>query len=95
MRDEVIVKGIVCIVALVIIGAPVLWKVFAPQSGLTSRFGGDRIELERPSDCAKVINMGKSGDTKFLVYETNDGEVVMKEYSDWGVLEAEYVVPNE
>ena len=56
--------------------------------------GGKAVELKKPDDCKRVINMGKSQDTKYIVYETKDGDVKMKEYSDWGVLEAEYVVPQ-
>ena len=38
--------------------------------------------------------MGKSGSTKFLVYRNDKGEIVMREYSDWGVLEAAYKIED-
>jgi hypothetical protein len=75
-------------------GGIALWKGCAPQSGFKSRFGGKPVELKRPADLAEVINMGKTGDVKLLVYRTKDGKVKMREYSDFGILEAEYVVAD-
>jgi hypothetical protein len=61
------------------------------QSGCFSRLGAGPAKLPIPTDCAKVISLGK-GDKggKYLSYLATDGKIKMKEYSDYGVLEAEY-----
>jgi hypothetical protein len=79
---------------VLIFGGAFLYKGCAPQSGLTSRFGGKAIVLEKPDDCKRVINMGRGDTAKYIVYETFDGDVKLKEYSDYGILEAEYIVPK-
>lgn len=61
------------------------------QMGTVSRVGGGPAKLEAPKDCHQVINMGHNGKGgKFLCYRTIDGVVKLKEYSDLGILEAEY-----
>ena len=75
-------------------GGVVLYKSCAPQSAMRSRIGGKATKLEKPKDCKRVINMGKTRSCKYIVYETYDGDIKMKEYSDWGILEGEYYVPG-
>lgn len=60
------------------------------QSGITSRFGGGPIELELPSNCERVVNFSKTKSTKLLSYLDENGVLRVKEYSNMGVLEAEY-----
>lgn len=80
-------------VAVVAIGGGVLFKIFAPQSGFRSRLGGEPVQLATPSDCKNIITLGRTENgTKYIVYETNNNEIKMKEYSDYGVFEAEYFV---
>ncbi len=72
-----------------------LLLVFLPgcQSGCFSRVGIGESKLPVPKDCQKVISLGHSGKIgKYLSYLSTDGTVKMKEYSDFGVLEAEYTL---
>lgn len=64
----------------------------ASQSGYFSRWTGNAVELPVPEDCVRVINMGKTGKTKYLSYVNDKGQVMMHEYSDHGILEATYVI---
>lgn len=67
------------------------WNFFIPaQSGMFSRWTGKAVELPVPDDCVRIINFGKTGSTKYLSYINSDGEAIMHEYSDHGVLEATY-----
>ena len=79
------------LVAIVLV-VGVVFKIFAPNSAASSRFGGAPVELEAPADCARIINMTKSIDHKYIIYVDTSGNVRMKEYSDWGILDGEYVV---
>ena len=79
---------------VLLLGGIFTYKMLAPQSAMRSKLGGEAIKLERPENCKRVINMGKSEDTKYIVYETHRGDVVMKEFSDWGLFEGEYIVPG-
>lgn len=83
-------------ILLVIVGI-LFFAVFgikgcAPQSGGFSRWTGKPVELPAPKDCVRIINFGKTGSTKYLSYLNEKGEVVMREYSDWGALEAIYKI---
>lgn len=63
------------------------------QSGELSRWGGGPAKLPIPADCHQVISLGHSGTGgKYLCYRTKEGVVKMKEYSDVGIMEAEYVL---
>ena len=93
MTDD---RSIGCISVLlmigIVLGGTMIYKSCAPQSAIRSRFGGEAAKLERPDDCKRVINMGKTSEEKYIVYETFEGDIKMKEFSDWGVLEGEYIV---
>ena len=84
-KIAIIIAAIVTITALT-------YKGCASQSGFASRITGKPVELQAPSDCKRILNMGKTESTKFIVYENDRGEIVMKEYSDWGILQGQYVV---
>lgn len=62
--------------------------------GVKTRLGGRAVELPCPTDFAKIINMGKNGDVKYIVYETTSGTIKMKEFSDFSILEVEYVITS-
>jgi hypothetical protein len=84
------------IAALILVGVPLLFfavfgiKGCASQSGMFSRWTGSAVELPVPEDCVRVLSLGKTGSTKYLSYINAKGEVVMHEYSDYGLLEATY-----
>jgi hypothetical protein len=89
MRTEAKVTiGLIAVVLLLAAG----WFLLAPQSAWRSRLTGAPTKLKAPDDCVKIINMSKSGQEKYIVYVDKEGNVKMKEYSDWGILQGEYVV---
>jgi hypothetical protein len=69
-------------------------KGCASQSGTVSRWLGTKVELPVPDDCVQVINLTKTGNTKILSYLNDKGEILMIEYSDYGYLEAKYILEN-
>lgn len=82
---------------VVVLGGVLFLAVFgikgcASQSGMFSRWTGSAVKLPMPEDCVRVINLGKTGKTKYLSYLNNKGEVVLHEYSDHGILEATYKI---
>ncbi|MDP6852719.1 MAG: hypothetical protein QGF36_00405 [Candidatus Marinimicrobia bacterium] len=62
------------------------------QSRAVSRFTGAALKLELPDDFDKPISFasGRKGE-KDLFYWSKDGEMKVKTYTDWGVLESEIV----
>ena len=88
-KDDLILWGFISI-GIIIILLILFFKFFAPQSGIGSRFGGSAVELEVPSDCVKILSFGRSTEVKYISYINIHGEIILKEYSDWGMLEAEY-----
>jgi len=62
------------------------------QSRALSRYTGSALELELPDDFDKPIsfNSGRKGE-KDLFYWSLDGQMRVKTYTDWGLLEAEIV----
>jgi hypothetical protein len=94
MKELII--GIVTLVTIVIvIGLLFSLKACGSQSGTMSRLGGDAVLLQVPSDCVQIINVGRSKSTKYVTYLSIDGEIVMKEFSDYGVFEATYVLSGK
>ena len=59
------------------------------QSRAISRITGSALELELPSDFDKPISFasGRKGE-KDLFYWSKDGRMVVKTYTDWGLLES-------
>ena len=62
------------------------------QSRAVSRFTGAALKLELPDDFEKPISFasGRKGE-KDLFYWSKDGEMKVKTYTDWGVLESEII----
>jgi len=60
------------------------------QGGWAARLGLGEQELRVPGDCVRIINVGKHAGTKYIVCESEDGTVFMREFSDWGLFEATY-----
>jgi len=66
------------------------------QSRVVSRFTGSALKLELPDDFDKPIsfNSGRKGE-KDLFYWTVDGQMKVKTYTDWGLLESEIIFVNK
>ena len=62
------------------------------QSRALSRYTGVALELELPDDFDKPIsfNSGREGE-KDLFYWSVDGQMKVKTYTDWGLLESEII----
>jgi len=62
------------------------------QSRVLSRYTGVALKLELPDDFDKPIsfNSGRKGE-KDLFYWSLDGQMKVKTYTDWGLLESEIV----
>jgi len=66
------------------------------QSRVVSRFTGSALKLELPDDFDKPIsfNSGRKGE-KDLFYWSIDGQMKVKTYTDWGLLESEIIFVNK
>tara|TARA_B100000953_G_C17896030_1_gene382793 strand:- start:156 stop:416 length:261 start_codon:yes stop_codon:yes gene_type:complete len=66
------------------------------QTRALSRFTGSALELELPKDFDKPISFasGRKGE-KDLFYYTTDGELKVKTYTDYGILESEIIFIEE
>ena len=62
------------------------------QSRALSRYTGSALKLELPSDFDRPISFsaGRKGE-KDLFYWTVDGQMKIKTYTDWGLLESEII----
>ncbi len=62
------------------------------QSRVLSRYTGNALKLELPSDFNKPIsfNSGRKGDKK-LFYWSTDGHNKVNTYTDWELLDSEIV----
>ena len=62
------------------------------QSRALSRYTGSALKLELPNDFDKPISFatGRKGE-KDLFYWSSDGQMKVKTYTDWGLLESEIV----
>lgn len=60
------------------------------QSGCFSRVGLGTTKLSLPDDIKTPIGFGRTSASKHLMYIDTNGVLKVKEYSDMGVLEAEY-----
>ena len=62
------------------------------QTSAISRIMGSALQLELPSDFEKPISFasGRKGE-KDLFYFSTDGQIKVKTYTDWGLLESEIV----
>ena len=66
------------------------------QSRAISRFTGAGLQLELPDDFDKPISFasGRKGE-KDLFYWSTKGQMKVKTYTDWGVLESDIVFVNK
>ena len=66
------------------------------QSRAISRFTGSALKLELPDDFDKPISFasGRKGEKDFF-YWTTDGQMKVKTYTDWGLLESHIVFVNK
>ena len=66
------------------------------QSRVVSRWTGTALKLSLPSDFDKPISFssGRKGE-KDLFYWSINGQMKVKTYTDWGLLESEIVFVNE
>ena len=66
------------------------------QTRALSRITGSALKLELPSDFDKPISFasGRKGE-KDLFYWTKQGEMKVKTYTDFGILESEIVFVHE
>jgi len=62
------------------------------QSRAVSRFTGTALKLELPDDFDRPISFasGRKGE-KDLFYWSKDGQMKVKTYTDWGLLESHIV----
>ena len=70
--------------------------VFSCQSRAISRWTGAALQLELPDNFDRPISFssGRKGE-KDLFYWTTGGEMRVKTYTDWGVLEAEIIFEKQ
>ena len=66
------------------------------QTRAISRITGSALQLELPSDFDKPISFasGRKGE-KDLFYWTKNGQMKVKTYTDWGLLESHIVFVNK
>ena len=66
------------------------------QSRVVSRWTGTALKLSLPSDFDRPISFssGRKGE-KDLFYWSINGQMKVKTYTDWGLLESEIVFVNE
>ena len=63
-----------------------------PQSRKMSRLTGKPLTLELPEDCVEVVSVSISAEnggnsTKNITYVNRDGDLITREYTDWGIWE--------
>jgi len=62
------------------------------QSRAVSRWTGSALQLELPNDFDRPISFASGRkDEKDLFYWSKDGQMKVKTYTDWGLLESEIV----
>ena len=68
----------------------------ACQSRAISRWTGAALQLELPDDFVGPISFasGRKGE-KDLFYWSKDGQMIVKTYTDWGLLESHIVFVNK
>ena len=66
------------------------------QSRAISRWTGAALQLELPDDFDRSISFasGRKGE-KDLFYWSKDGHMIVKTYTDWGLLESHIVFVNK
>ena len=82
-------KKIILLLTLTII----VFMINSCQSRAVSRWTGTALKLQLPDDFEKPISFssGRKGE-KDLFYWSTDGQMKVKTYTDWGLLESEIVL---
>ena len=66
------------------------------QSRVVSRWTGTALKLPLPDDFEKPISFSSGRkNEKDLFYFSTDGQIKVKTYTDWGLLESEIVFVKE
>ena len=66
------------------------------QSRVVSRWTGKALKLPLPNDFEKPISFASGRkDEKDLFYWSKDGQMKVKTYTDWGLMESEIVFIHE
>ena len=66
------------------------------QSRVVSRWTGTALKLKLPDDFEKPISFASGRkDEKDLFYWATDGQIKVKTYTDWGLMESEIVFVKE
>ena len=66
------------------------------QSRVVSRWTGAALKLRLPDDFEKPISFASGRkDEKDLFYWSTDGQIKVKTYTDWGLMESEIVFVKE
>ena len=66
------------------------------QSRVVSRLTGTALKLPLPDDFEKPISFASGRkDEKDLFYFSTDGQMKVKTYTDWGLMESEIVFVKE
>ena len=70
-----------------------LFMINSCQSRAVSRWTGKALELQLPDDFEKPISFSSGRkNEKDLFYWSADGQMKVKTYTDWGLLESEIVL---
>ena len=74
----------------------IMFIINSCQSRVISRWTGAALKLNLPQDFDKPISFstGRKGE-KDLFYWTNKGEMKVKTYTDWALLESEIIFIKE
>ncbi len=66
------------------------------QSRVVSRWTGSALKLQLPNDFDKPISFASGRkDEKDLFYWSTDGQMKVKTYTNWGLMESEIVFVKE
>ena len=81
---------------LFLLSSIILLLLMGCQSRVISRFTGNALELQLPDDFEKPISFasGRKGE-KDLFYWSIDGQMKVKTYTDWALLESHIVFVNK
>ena len=85
-------KKIFFIITLILI----MFMINSCQSRVVSRLTGNALKLNLPEDFDKPISFssGRKGE-KDLFYWSMDGQMKVKTYTDWALLESEIIFVKE
>ncbi len=76
--------------------ATIILIVNSCQSRVVSRWTGTALKLRLPDDFEKPISFASGRkDEKDLFYWSTDGQIKVKTYTDWGLMESEIVFVKE